>query len=397
VRIPSAHRLHRYARCCLGLGAYFEAPGDGRRLPRIPARDLLWSLLLAKILRVASLHGTERLVHLAEASMGVASAFSDDALGYFLERLDAQRTRRALVELLRRAKRNKVFENVVRIGLALDGTGLDRTRRDPCGLCHAYLDPQGKLLGHGHQLVMASIVGAGIVLPFDIEPITPGENELSASKRLLPRTIRELGPRFLDYVVLDSLYAGAPFVRLAVEGLGLDVIVGLKSNMPDLLRNARARFHGQRPTVTFCEGGERIELWDAEDVRASDTLPWPTVRVLRSQRTLSDGKVVEAYCFTTFSSRAVGPRGLFRMRRSRWEIENQGFNDAKNHYGLDHIPHHEPNSLLLHALLTCLALCVERLYRLRHLHRGTHAALSAIELHDLLWLSLGARPSLDSS
>jgi len=379
------------------LGAYFEAPGDGRRLPRIPARDLLWSLLLAKILRVASLHGTERLVRLAGACVGVADAFSDDALGYFLERLQPDATRRALLALLCRARRNKVFENVVRVGLALDGTGLDRTRRDPCPLCHPYLDAQGELLGHGHQLVMASIVGAGIVLPFDVEPIAAGESELSAAKRLLPRTIQGLGPRFLDYVVLDSLYAGAPFVRLAVEELGLDVIVGLKSNMPDLLRNARARFRGRQASVTFFEGDERIELWDADDVRASDTLPWPTVRVLRSRRILPDGKVVEAYCFTTFSARAVGPRALFRMRRSRWEIENQGFNDAKNRYGLGHIPHHEPNSLLLHALLTCLALCVERLYRLRYLHRGTHAVLSAIEIHDLLWLSLGARPLLDSS
>jgi hypothetical protein len=85
------------------------------------------------------------------------------------------------------------------------------------------------------------------------------------------------------------------------------------------------------------------------------------------------------------------------MRSSRWEIENQGFNDAKNRYGFEHIPHHEPNSILLHALLTCLALCVERLYRLRHLHRGSHAPPSAIELCRLLWLALRPNGFHDSS
>jgi hypothetical protein len=29
------------------------------------------------------------------------------------------------------------------------------------------------------------------------------------------------------------------------------------------------------------------------------------------------------------------------MAKSRWEIENQGFNDAKNRYGFEHICHHE--------------------------------------------------------
>jgi hypothetical protein len=32
-------------------------------------------------------------------------------------------------------------------------------------------------------------------------------------------------------------------------------------------------------------------------------------------------------------------RALFRMARSRGEIENQGFNDARNRYGFEHICH----------------------------------------------------------
>ena len=76
------------------------------------------------------------------------------------------------------------------------------------------------------------------------------------------------------------------------------------------------------------------------------------------------------------------------MAKSRWEIENQGFNDAKNRHGMEHICHHEPNSLLLQWLITALALTIERLYRLRYLHRGTHRVRTAIELVRLLWLTL---------
>lgn len=56
----SSSALQHYARTCLGLGSYLDAPGDGRQLPRIPARCLLWALLIVKILRTASLHGTPR-------------------------------------------------------------------------------------------------------------------------------------------------------------------------------------------------------------------------------------------------------------------------------------------------------------------------------------------------
>jgi hypothetical protein len=77
------------------------------------------------------------------------------------------------------------------------------------------------------------------------------------------------------------------------------------------------------------------------------------------------------------------------MAKSRWEIENQGFNDAKNRYGFEHICHHERKSLRVVWLLTCLALTIERLYRLRYLHRGTHPVRAAIDLLLLLQLSLG--------
>ena len=47
--------------------------------------------------------------------------------------------------------------------------------------------------------------------------------------------------------------------------------------------------------------------------------------------------------------------------------------------------------MLLNYLITLLALTIERLYRIRYLHRGTHAVRSAEQLCRLLWVSL-ARP-----
>ena len=85
------------------------------------------------------------------------------------------------------------------------------------------------------------------------------------------------------------------------------------------------------------------------------------------------------------------------MAKSRWHIENEGFNDAKNRYGLEHIRHHHEGSLLIVWLLTCLALTLERLYRLRYLHRGSHPVRAAINLCRLLLLTLSLPVVADSS
>jgi hypothetical protein len=383
VRGPTPRRLHDYFVRRLRLGDYLRRPGDGRSFPQIPAASLVWALILARTLRVASFSGVEMLSQDARRAMGVARPFGDDTLAYFTERLNPEPTRDALVGLVRQAKRNKAFASAPRIGLAIDGSGVGRSQTRTCPLCHE----QGK--GYGHKLAAISVVGAGLDLPFDVEFFVPGENELTAAKRLITRALRGLGRQFADYLVLDGLYAGAPFLHLAGD-LGLPVIVALKDNLPELRQAAERRFENTPPHARFAwKGGDSVEVWDADDFIAWHELRWPRVRVLRYRHVRSDGKVFDAYWLTDLPVRRVGSRALFEMAKSRWAIENHGFNDAKNRYGLAHIPHHQPESVVVSALITFLAMCVERLYRLRYLRRGNHPPYSAIRFNRLLWTSLG--------
>jgi hypothetical protein len=241
-----------------------------------------------------------------------------------------------------------------------------------------------------------SVVGTGLTLPVDAEPQGPEEGEVTAAHRLLQRAVGHLGRRFADYLVGDSEYAGAPLLHAAGE-LGLRVVIGLKANLPTLWEAARARFIGELPTSVVEINGERVELWDAADFDPWETLRWPTVRVLRYRQWKPDGRYIEAYWLTDFSPQQVSSVQLYRLAKSRWEIENQGFNDEKNRYGLEHICRHEANSLVIGWLMICLALTIERLYRLRYLHRGTHRVWTAIALVRQLRQSLGAPVVYDTS
>jgi hypothetical protein len=121
------------------------------------------------------------------------------------------------------------------------------------------------------------------------------------------------------------------------------------------------------------------------------------VRVLFYRQYKPNGSLSQAFWLTDFPTPRLSSRSLFRLAKSRWEIDNQGFNDAKSRYGLEHICHHHPQSLLLVWLITCFALTIERLYRMRYLHWGTHRVRTAMEFLRLLRLSLASPPRLDSS
>jgi hypothetical protein len=358
---------------------------------------LLWALLISRLLREPSFHGVEQLVRSSVCrALCVFTAFGDDALGYFTERLPAAPTRAALLDVIHLAKRNKAFDNCRFLGLAIDGTTAGRSRNPQCALCRPVRNAKKEVTGYDHHFGAISVVGAGLSLPFDVEPYGPGDSEYAAGQRLLARAMKGVGVRFADYLVVDGEFATAPFLH-AADRAGVPVVARLKDNLPELLATVQKRFGSRPPTRVYGDGRDRVEIWDADDFDPWETLRWETVRVIRYRQHKPDGSMVQADWLTNFATRKVGSLSLYHMAKSRWEIENQGFNDAKNRYGIEHICHHEANSILLNWLITLLALVIERLYRIRYLHRGTHAVRSAEELCRLLWLSLSRAPALDSS
>jgi len=376
---------------------YFDHCGDGRPRPQIAARVLLWGHLIGYLLRDTSYHAIEALARgPARRNAGLSRSFGDDTLGYFSERLEPAPTRLVLVSLLRQAKRNKAFDNSRFIGLAIDGTATSRSEKERCELCRPRYNARHQVCGYSHHLSLITVVGTGLSLPFDVEHYGPGDSEYSASRRLLDRAVHGLGARFADYVVVDGEYATAPFLHTACA-LGLHPVARLKNNLPDLMATATARFATQAPTSIQQIDGDTVELWDTDDFDPWQELRWPTVRVLRYRQHRPDGSVCEAYWLTNWSVRKVPSATLYRMAKSRWEVENQAFNDSKTRYGLEHAAHHHPRSLLVNALLTVLAITLERLFRLRYLKRGSHKPRPAIALLRSLRLSLGHCCRCDSS
>ena len=185
----------RYLRKQLRLGRYLQQPGDGRVRPVIPARDLLRALLFGQLLRASSFHSIEALVRsAARRALGVTRRFGDDALAYFSERLDVSETRAALLSVLRQAKRGKAFDNAPLLGLALDGTTAGRCRKAGCALCRPLRNKAGEVLGYRHHLVMISIVGTGLSLPFGRRTLRPRRRGVNGRQAPAAARHRRPGP-----------------------------------------------------------------------------------------------------------------------------------------------------------------------------------------------------------
>lgn len=396
---PNLRKVLTYAKTTLGLERFLEEPGDGRVRPQISAKDLVWSQLGCQILLRSSFHSVERLMASgATRSLGLSRSFREDSLAYFNERLDPQGTRRALAETAKRAKRNKVFRGQLRTGLAIDGTGAGRcsSPRKVCEYCRPYTNAEGKVIGHKHEVAMIAVTGVGMPLPLDVEPYGQGDSELAAGTRLLERSMDVLGPRFADYVVCDAKYATSGFLNTATRR-GLHAVVRLKENLPALHQRATVRFNGRPHDEVIDYDGIRVEIWDDDEMQPWEGLEWESVRVIRYRYASRKGEVVDAYWLTNYSKKETSSSALFRLAKSRWEIENDGFNEAKTRHGMEHICHHDANAVLVGWLLLLLSLVIERLFRLCFLHRGSHPTRSPADLRELLLLALGRGKHHDTS
>jgi hypothetical protein len=295
-------RLWTYLGRRLRLRAYFQAPGDGRRRPAIPASVLLWALLLGQLLREVSYAGVEALVRSpARRALAVPRRFGDDALAYFTERLDPGPTRAALAATLRQAKRNKAFEGSGFIGFALDGTGAGRhTAAAPLIPAGMPGPPPGARANYAHPVIMG-------LCPSMSNPTGRGR-EAAAGQRLLDGPW-PVGRRF------GTTSPTASWPRPFPTGRRLASAVAAW-NSPRAGAAAQASFAWQPPRLgrarTVSCGTRTFDPWA--------TLHWETVRV-RYRRT-SPWHCRRGVLADRLPGAAVSSPTVFRLAKSRggWRI-----------------------------------------------------------------------------
>jgi len=109
-----------------------------------------------------------------------------------------------------------------------------------------------------------------------VEWLQPGEGEDPAALRLLTRLPELYGSPFVDILLLDSLDAQAPVLKLAAP-VGWDLVVSLKQQARELYQNAMGLFtHRAGRSMVHHSPGRETVCGKPVGHRQADIYPRPS-------------------------------------------------------------------------------------------------------------------------
>jgi Transposase DDE domain len=339
------HQFESYLDKVFDFSARVEALPEGRRYPQHSGKKIFDAVFLGAACQFPALHRIE-----TECRQGVFSkrigALSEDTMGYALARYDPDAVLALSCALSRQCKRNGLFRSPWargRIVAAVDGIEICSSFVRSCEDCmerrvHHVVDGElREQIQYYHRISVVTVVSSAFPIPLGIRFQKNGENEVACSLALLQELLERLGCRFLDLLVADALYLQAPFVA-AVEALGLDWVINLKDNQPELLAEARR--------ILPSEGSadpQELQLWHAPQVywlvtdRTVGVVK--TVRSIEYRRQLvrrdelgrkhAEKETVLETSTNFYASNmelgSIPPVFIHQLGRSRWIIDSEVF------------------------------------------------------------------------
>ncbi len=377
-----------YSRKCFHLHLLAGSFTDGRPQPEIPSRAVWLSLLLGEVVHIPGflqLQEESKLVQW-QRWVGYKGKISHDTFGYVSERLDPVQLRRAAIWINRKLKRGKAFEANKVNGLVVVSLDANEEFCSDHRCCEDCLsreitckNAEGhevKKIQYYHKQVYAQLSGPRLSVILDFEPMRQGEEECAGALRLLRRMRQKYGPRFFDLVVVDSWYAGGPFLKTVAEELGWPVIAVLKQERFEVHQEALALTRGQKPTEVVERDGRRVEIWNVPSLRFSDTYPGP-VRVVKvrerwtqrrrvGQEWVHEQKEQNWIWVVTGDLDGYEGAAIRDIGHLRWKIENNAFGELTQHWHLTHCAHHHPVAVVALLWIKILAFTLFHAFAILH-------------------------------
>ena len=343
------HQFEAYLDKVFDFSARVAALPEGRPYPCHPWKKIFDAVFLGAACQFAAVHRIE-----AECRRGALSKrigpLSEDAIGYALQRQDPAPVFALGCDVARQLKRNGGLRSDWARGLvvaAADGIEICSSFARCCDTCmerkvtHKVDGQFREDIQYYHRITAITVVSAAFPIPLGIRFQNNGETEVACTLALLRELIARLGCRFFDVLVADALYLQTPFVE-AIETLGLDWVINLKENQPELLPEAE-RVTGGKIHYQESDTKQELQLWHAPEVY------WPvadrSVRIVKTVRTQRKNRVAARRhqtqknrngkeAFTEQSTNfyasnlelgCIPPVFIHQLGRRRWTIDAEVF------------------------------------------------------------------------
>jgi hypothetical protein len=305
---------------------------------------------------------------------------SVDIISRRIENSDIKGLREMNVKFVHKLHRNKAFNtNQASAGLmvaAVDGHETFASEKLCCGKCKTRKKTvkEKEVTEYFHSYVMCQITLCSNPEILDIEPIWPGEGELTAAKRLIKRVLKEQ-PRRVDVFCFDALYLDSELSNM-LEKKNKYWITVLKQENREAYQEIDRLLPKAEPIKTKI-GKKKVIMHDMHGLVGWDRLDKPFRAVVSDEQRfewqrVSRNKKIKVekkshWRWLTNMPSIYSAEIIHRLGHGRWNEENRGFNDLVNNCHFDHPFHHHPTALLAMLWIIIIAFNLSYTFFMRNL------------------------------
>ena len=216
--------------------------------------------------------------------------------------------------------------------------------------------------------VFAKIVGKrpGIILGH--ETVTDkgksGKQEYEPDVAIkLVKNLKKTYGRGIDVIVGDAIYLDAKFIK-AVQEEGYEAVIRLKENRKAIIEDAEGLYKLKEAEKIEGIKSKEIESW-AEIVEYQG-IKLEVVKFKEKQKKGKKEKEDTIYVVSTDIK--MKNSTINKIIHARWDIENEGFNELKNHCHMNHCYICEENAIQVILEMMIISYNLWELYIYGHIH-----------------------------
>lgn len=307
----------------------------------------------------------------------------------FLSRMDTEELEKLRSLMVHALLRRRKFEDARLLGkywmVIFDATGLFHFKERHCPHCLKKVLNKGtkneQAVYYHHVLEAKLVLGESFVVSIgtefienENEDVSKNDCETKAFKRLAEKLKKEY-PRLNICVLADSLYASEPVFEKCVKDNGWHFLIRYKDgSIPSVAEEYRSicGFGGSESldgtiAETYPRKGRVNRKQHMEWVPEIDyrgySLTLLALEIKETEERTGKTRTLTFQWLTDLPVTVSNSAGFANAGRSRWCIENQGFNIQKNiRYDIQHADSLDYNAMKCHYLLTQISDILMQLY-----------------------------------
>ncbi|MDO9580879.1 MAG: hypothetical protein Q7J06_09995, partial [Bacteroidales bacterium] len=374
-------KLIRYSNKIFKLFDIIASITDERIKPQIDTAKIVAAIIIMHFTNLGSLNSLSQTISLNNLKKEIPSV---STIARSADTMDLEEIRNVGIEIYRKARKSKMLDPCHEMWVGVvDGHEQTTSPYCKCPYCKSRtVTKKGgvKETQYYHEFTAFILAGPKISFILDIEPILPGEGEISSSYRLIERVCKNY-PKAFSVVIGDGLYLKETVFNL-LEKHHKHAIAVLKEERRQLFEEANKLSLLVEPK-TYKQKKTYYRVWDHSISGCWDGYG-KKVRVIVSEEATpkrvhsKDGKSFEEkldkanWMWVTNlpcpkTEDLVDLKNTVRICHSRWQIENQCFNETVNTWNADHIYRHSANAIIVFLLLLFTCVNIFNIFRARNI------------------------------